>query len=88
MDCTESTDEASTCQGEWKLVVVRLHATFHWRMMMETFVAASSTILVGIVGYLFWLGVCQRRLSHALRAAQAQLDQQVAERREQTDVAA
>ena len=55
---------------------------------METFVAATSTVLVGIVGYLFWLGVCERRLSRAVRAVQAELDQQAADRRAHSDIAA
>ena len=55
---------------------------------METFVAASSTVLVGIVGYLFWLGTCQRKLSQAVRAAQAELDRQAADRHARSDIAA
>jgi hypothetical protein len=55
---------------------------------MEAFVAASSTVLLAIVGYLFWLGVCQRRLSRAVRAAQAQLDQQLTSDGAHADIAA
>jgi hypothetical protein len=56
--------------------------------MMEVFVAASSTVLLAIVGYLFWLGVCQRRLSRAVRAAQSQLDEQASVSSAHADIAA